>query len=113
MIALRSLIAPGIVVAVSAGLVYGGWYVGVASTERTQLERDKAVADAAQVMRNAVAEEVGKIKVESKTYVRNFKEIERVNPVFVDCKLPDDAKRLLDTALSGAGQQPVPDKLPE
>lgn len=112
MIALRSLIAPGIVLAVAAGLVYGGWYVGVTSTEKSQLERDAELANQAQVMREGIAEEVGKIKVESKTYVRNFKEIERVNPVFVDCKLPDDAKRLLDTALGG-GQQPVPDKLPK
>lgn len=112
MITLRSLIAPGIVLATSAALVYAGWYAGVASTERSQLERDKEAAELAQTMRDAVAEEVAKIKVESKTYVRNFKEIERVNPVFVDCKLPDDAKRLLDTALQ-AEQQPVQSSVPK
>lgn len=112
MIALRSLIAPGTVLAASAALFGGGWYVGKGMTEKTQLERDKEAAELAQQMRDAVAEEVAKIKVESKTYVRNFKEIERVNPVFVDCKLPDDAKRLLDTALQ-AGQQPVQGSVPK
>lgn len=112
MIALRSLIAPALVLATAGGLVYSGWYVGVTSTEKAQLERDSELAKQAQVMREAVAEEVGKIKVESKTYVRNFRTKEKENVVYKECSHPDDVMRLLDSALGG-GQQPMPDKLPK
>ncbi len=112
MIAIRALLGPGLILG-GAVAIYGvGYHMGSSMTEKAQLELDNKSSLLADKMRQAVVEEVSKIKVESKTYVRNFKEIEKVSPVFVDCKLPGDAQRLLNSTLKG-GQQPLPSKLPE
>lgn len=77
-----------------------------------ELGEMKAVA----AVDRAVAKHIQSIKVENKTYIRNFKEIERENTVYRDCQHTDDAFRLLNSALSGdplRTQPTVPGQLSE
>lgn len=57
----------------------------------------------------ATAEALKGIKVENKTYVKNFKEVETQSVVYRECKHSDDAFRLLNSALSGDSVRSEPD----
>lgn len=87
-----------------------------AQLRATQLEQSLYRMDMESKVEEAVAKHVGAIKVEHKTYIRNFKETERENTIYSECQHSDDAFSLLNSALSGDGIQAkpvVPSELPD
>lgn len=63
----------------------------------------------------AVATGLSDVKIENKTYVRNFRTLEKENVVYKECTHPDAAMRMLNSALRGdkvPSEPAVPGKLP-
>lgn len=75
-----------------------------AKTERNNsLERRVAAIQAREESLKVVAEAIKEIKIENKTIVQRQREIQTSHPVFTDCRLPDESKRLLDSQLRPKG----------
>jgi len=91
------LVAP---LVIGAGLFGGGWYVGSELREKSELERAAAIEQAVRIASDKTADAISKIKVENRTLVKNFKEVEKRVPVYVDCKHDPDAVKLLNNLLT-------------
>ena len=68
------LVAP---LVIGAGLFGGGWYVGSELREKSELERAAAIEEAVRIASDKTADAISKIKVENRTLVKNFKEVEK------------------------------------
>lgn len=75
----------------------------------TQMERRLTAIQARDETLNLVAESIKSIKIENRTIVQKFKEIERENTVYAECNHSPDAVRLLNSALAGGGVSAKPD----
>lgn len=71
--------------------------------EQTQIDLaiSRAVNKSNDEVLNRVNEAVQNVRIENKTYVRNFKEVEKQSVVYRECQHTDDAFRLLNSALRG------------
>lgn len=100
----------GLVLLSGAGMVTT-YFKGVEDAE-LRFENSQLIAERAAMLAQAGTEErlallvddrLKKIRIEEKTYVKNFKTIREQNTVYRDCQHTDDAFRLLNSALKGDG----------
>ena len=98
----KKMLAPGLVLATGAGLFFGGLYVGAELREKTELERERAITTALNLQAEQTAKAIENIKVENKTFVKNFRTIEKNETIYRDCKHPVDSVGVFNKALAGA-----------
>ena len=80
----NKLLAPGLILATGAGLFFGGLYVGSEFREKTELERERAITTALNLQAEQTALAIENIKVENKTYVKNFRTIQKTETIYRD-----------------------------
>lgn len=97
------------VLAVSVGLgAFGSWWaftegkeVGAQEVRAAQIRESMLRIEMRDAVQTAVAEGFKNIEVKNETVIRNFKTLEKEVPVYRECRHPDDALRLLNSALRG------------
>lgn len=95
--------------AISVGLgAFGSWWaynegkdVGAQEVRSAQLRESALRIEMRDAVQAAVAEGFKNIEVKNETVIRNFKTLEKEVPVYRECRHPDDAQRLLNSALRG------------
>jgi hypothetical protein len=93
------------IASVAAAYSYGD-SVGTDSEKVKQSEIKQAIEDTRGIARQGAANEIAKIKVRNTTIQSNLREVVRLSPAGVDCKLPADGLRLINEALTGESVRP-------
>lgn len=111
--------SPTLIVGLAGLLLSGAAYVVGRIDGKSLAEGEKAVAErvaekAAQASRESSALAISKITVRHTTIQNQLEREVRNVPVYTDpgCRLTPDGLRHLNSALSGAGQEPGPAELP-
>jgi hypothetical protein len=99
----------------ASAAVFGyGVHVGKNIEQASYLEQEQLINEAADKATLAAVEALQNIKLENKTYVKNFRTIEKRETVYRDCKHDATAYGLLNDALAGTeSKQSVSPELPK